>query len=256
MLNKLTDPFLVFLAGLGRMTLFVYKIFQTLFRTGLSPALVIPQMYQIGVKTLPVLAAVCIFVGIDLAVMGANIFKEIGGQDFIGVFVGLTCVREMAPILVGSIMAAKPGTDIAATIATMRVKEQIDALEVMAVDPFWFLMVPRIVAFIVVAPILVIFADFLCVAASYFAVVYQLGLSSEKFINDVVTNVQIMDFFKGMFKGLVSSVLVCIISCYFGYYSAPGPKGVSRAINRSVVIEASLVVIVNYFMTEMMYGFL
>src|SRR5690606_35246222 len=115
-----------------------------------------------------------------------------------------------------------------------RVKEQIDALEVMSIDPFWFLIVPRLIAFILVAPILVIFADFLCVASAYAVSVDQLGVNSGKFIDDMVTYLQISDFFKGMVKGIVSSFLVCIISCLYGYNSAPGPKGVSRAINISV----------------------
>jgi phospholipid/cholesterol/gamma-HCH transport system permease protein len=251
---RLTDSFLVFLAELGKISSFIYKIFFTLFTTRPSVLLIIQQMFQIGVKTLPVLSAVCIFVGTNIALVGYHIFRQFGGQDLLGVYVGLSCVREMAPILVGSIMAAKPGTDISATIATMKVKEQIDALEVMSVDPFWFLMVPRMVAFILVAPILVIFADFFCVASAYLVSVFQLHVNSGKFISDVISYLEVIDFFKGMFKGLVSSMLVCFISCYFGYNSAPGPKGVSRAINVSVVLEASLIVIVNYFLTELLYG--
>jgi phospholipid/cholesterol/gamma-HCH transport system permease protein len=251
---RLSNTFLGFLTELGKLSAFVYKIFQTLFSSRPSPELIFQQMFQIGIKTLPVLSAVCIFVGTNIALVGFHIFKQFGGQDLLGVYVGLSCVREMAPILVGSIMAAKPGTDISATIATMRVKEQIDALEVMSVNPFWFLIVPRMVAFVFVAPILVIFADFFCVVSAYLVSVFQLGVNSGKFIDDVVSYLQVIDFFKGMLKALVSAMLVCFISCYYGYNSAPGPKGVSRAINVSVVLEASLIVIVNYFLTELLYG--
>ncbi|MBC7476431.1 MAG: ABC transporter permease [Candidatus Sericytochromatia bacterium] len=254
MLARLSNSLLGFLIGLGRMTAFVIRIIKTLATTRLSSKLVIQQMYDIGIKTLPVLAAVCIFVGTNIALVGFHIFKQFGGQDLIGAYVGLTCIREMAPILVGAIMAAKPGTDISATIATMKVKQQIDALEVMAVDPFWFLIAPRIVAFVLVSPILVVFADFFCVGAAYLISIFQLKINSGKFINDMVTYLQYIDFFKGIAKGLISSLLVCIISCYFGYNSEPGPKGVSRAINISVVLESSLIVIINYFLTELMYG--
>lgn len=254
MLTRVTNSFINFLATLGKMNIFVTKMLRVLLTTKLPLNVVLEQMYLIGVKTLPVLAAVCIFVGSNVAIVGYNIFKQFGGQDLIGTYVGLSCIREMAPILVGAIMAAKPGTDISATIATMRVKEQIDALEVMAVDPFWFLILPRMVAFILVSPILVIFSDFLCVGSGYLVSVFQLKVNAGKFIDDMVTYLQVADFFKGMVKGFVSSTLVCIISCFFGYYSAPGPKGVSKAINVSVVLESSLIVIVNYFLTELMYG--
>ena len=254
MLAGVSNSFINFLASLGKINLFTMKILYTLFSTRLPVKLVIEQMYLIGVKTLPVLAAVCIFVGTNVAIVGYNIFKQFGGQDLIGAYVGLSCVREMAPILVGAIMAAKPGTDISATIATMKVKEQIDALEVMAVDPFWFLILPRMVAFVLVAPILVVFADFLCVGSAYAISVFQLKVNAGKFIDDIITYVHVIDFFKGIVKGLISSALVCVISCYFGYNSAPGPKGVSKAINVSVVLESSLIVIVNYFLTELMYG--
>ncbi|MEK7432502.1 MAG: ABC transporter permease [Cyanobacteriota bacterium] len=254
MVSSIKLSFINFLTGLGRMNLFTQKMLITLFTTRVPLNIVLQNMYDIGIKTLPVLAAVCLFVGTNMAFVGYQIFKQFGGQDLLGVYVGLSCIREMAPILVGSIMAAKPGTDISATIATMRVKEQIDALEVMAVDPFWFLLVPRLIAFILVAPLLVIFADFFCIFAAYMTAVFQLHLNSGKFFEDMVTYLQVIDFFKGITKGFVSSLLVCIISCYFGYNSAPGPKGVSKAINTAVVLEASLIVVVNYFMTEVMYG--
>lgn len=254
MLARLSNSFINFLIGLGKITEFAVKMLKTFLTSGVSPKLVIQQMFDIGIKTLPVLSAVCIFVGTSIAVVGFNIFKGFGGQDLIGTFVGLSCVREMAPILVGAMMAAKPGTDISATIATMRVKEQIDALEVMAVDPMWFLIVPRMLAFVFVAPILVIFADFFTVAAAYAVSIFQLKVNSGKFMDDIITYLEVLDFFKGMLKGLISSFLVCIISCYYGYNSAPGPKGVSRAINVSVVLESSLIVVVNYFLTELLYG--
>ncbi len=254
MIAKLETSFSSFLIELGRITAFVYRMFYTLLTTRLQPKIVLQQMFDIGIKTLPVLSAICIFVGSNVAVVGYHIFKQFGGQDLIGTYVGLSAIREMAPILVGAIMAAKPGTDIAATVATMRVKEQIDALEVMSVDPVWFLVVPRMVAFILVAPMLVIFADFLSVFSGYLTCVFQLNVNSGKFLEELVKHVEVLDFFKGMVKGLVSSFLVCVISCYFGYNSAPGPKGVSRAINLSVVLESSLIVVVNYFLTEIMYG--
>ena len=243
-----------FFSHLGRIGYFVRRILYTIFTSVPDGKSIVAQMFRIGIETFPVIAAVCIFIGTNIALVGFEIFKEFGGQNMLGVYVGLSCLREMAPILVGAIMAAKPGTDIAATIATMRIKEQIDALEVMAVNPIWFLIVPRFIAFILVAPILVIFADFFSMAAGFCVSVFQLGINPGKFLNDLGAYIQFQDFFFSMIKGIVFAIMTCIFSSYFGYHSEPGPKGVSSAINKSIVSISSLIVVVDYFLTEIMYG--
>ncbi|PIQ29231.1 ABC transporter permease [bacterium (Candidatus Blackallbacteria) CG17_big_fil_post_rev_8_21_14_2_50_48_46] len=242
------------LVSLGELGFFAGRMFRSLFSGWPDLSLVILHMYKIGVETLPVLIAVCIFVGTNIALVGFHIFKSFGGQEFLGAYVGLSCVRELAPILTGAMMAAKPGTDISATIATMRVKEQIDALEVMSVDPFQFLIVPRLIAFIFAAPLLVLFGSFFSVAAGYLVAVFQLHQNSGQFINDVKNYVLLSDIFNGMLKGSLFAVVGCLLSCFFGFYSQPGPKGVSRAINLSVVTIASFIVIFNFFLTAAIYG--
>lgn len=241
------------LFGLGKLGFFTIRMFKTLFTSRPDPRLIIENMYKIGVETVPVLVAVCIFVGTNLALVGYQIFSNFGAQGFLGAYVGLSCVRELAPILTGAMLAAKPGTDIAATIATMRVKEQIDALEVMSVDPFRFLIVPRLIAFVFCAPLLVLFGAFFAVAAGYLVAVYQLHLNAGIFINQIRDHVLLSDIFVGMLKGALFAVVGCILSTYFGFYSQPGPKGVSRAINLSVVTVASFIVIFNFFLTAAIY---
>lgn len=239
--------------GMGNLGFFSLRMFRTLFTTKPEIPLVLENLYKIGVETLPVLIAVCVFVGTNLAVVGYHIFKGFGGQQFLGVYVGLSCVRELAPILTGAMLAAKPGTDIAATIATMRVKEQIDALEVMAVDPFRFLMVPRLIAFVIAAPLLVLFGAFFSVAGGYVVAVYQLKMNSGLFLNDLRNYVLLSDILNGMLKGALFAVVGCLLSTFFGFYSKPGPKGVSRAINLSVVTVASFIVIFNFFLSAAIY---
>lgn len=248
------NGFTNFVSGLGSLGFFFLKILQNIVTMKPDYKLVVLHMYKIGVETLPVLIAVCVFVGTNISLMGFHIFKSFGGQGFLGAYVGLSCVREMAPILTGAMLAAKPGTDIAATIATMKVKEQIDALEVMAVNPFWFLIAPRFIAFILVTPFLVLFADFFSVAAGYTVAVFQLNLNGGAFLADIREYVFLKDLWTGMLKGMLFSVVTCILATYFGYHSRPGPKGVSRAINLSVVTIASFIVIFNFFLTAAIYG--
>ncbi|MBF2052316.1 MAG: ABC transporter permease [Candidatus Sericytochromatia bacterium] len=251
--NAQMNAVIEYISSLGKLGFFSLRMFRTLFTTAPQPRLILDNLYRIGVETLPVLIAVCVFVGTNLALLGFHIFKSFGGQSFLGAYVGLSCVRELAPILTGAMLAAKPGTDTAATIATMRVKEQIDALEVMAVDPFRFLIVPRLIAFVIASPLLVLFGAFSSVAAGYMVAVYQLNMNPGVFLTDLRHYVLLSDIFNGMLKGMLFAVVGCILSTYFGYHSQPGPKGVSRAINLSVVTVASFIVIFNFFLTAAIY---
>ncbi|MBC7543679.1 MAG: ABC transporter permease [Candidatus Sericytochromatia bacterium] len=242
------------LGEIGRIGFFFLKVMQWLFIRLPDGREVISQMIKIGVESVPVVVFVCIFVGSNVALVGYSIFKEFGGQGLLGIYVGVSCIREMGPIICGAMLAAKPGTDVAATIATMRVKQQIDALEVMAVNPYWYLMVPRFIAFMFVTPALIIFADFASVSAGYCVAVFQLGVNPGNFMADLAQYTTTQDIVNGMIKGMVFAVLTFTVSCYAGFHSKPGPKGVSEAINRSVVIIASSVVLLDYFLTEIMYG--
>lgn len=244
-----------FFAELGRMGFFLWNVIAWMWRRVPDGQQVLEHSHKIGVQSLPVVVVVSGFVGFTMTIVGHTIFREFGGQDMIGVFVGLSCLREFGPILAGAMLAAKPGTDITASIATMRVKQQIDALEVMAVNPYWYLMAPRFAAFMLVTPAIIIFAVFSSIMAGCLVSMLQLGVSPGVFLADASRFSSMTDFSNGMIKGLIFATLVCWISAYCGFHSEPGPSGVSKAINRAVVLEAALIVVVNYFLTEVMYGY-
>ena len=222
-----------------------------------SPPLVanvFEEAYRIGVQSLLIVCVIAAFIGGNIALQGYYVFKEFGGQNLVGIFVALTCVREMGPIVAGSMVAAKAGTAMAASIAAMRVKGQIDALEVMAVNPYRYLIVPRLVAALIALPLLVVFADFFTVAAAYCVSVFQLGVSSGACMENVAEYTAMSDVLFGMAKGMVFALLICLLSCYQGCHSEPGPEGVGMATNRAVVSVCVVCIMVNYFLSEMMYG--
>ncbi len=245
---------LTLVAAIGHWVRFSFKIVASGLTRRPDPRLVLEQMIKIGLESFPVIMAICVFVGSNVVLVGYFVFKRFGGQDMVGAYSGLMCLREMAPIIVGAMMAAKPGTDMTATIATMRIKEQIDALEVMAVNPFWFLMLPRFVAFVLVAPALIVFAAMTAIFSGYLVAVFQLGVNGGAFVADVTRYLQYSDLIAAMVKGCSFAILTCLVACFFGYHSAPGPSGVSQAINRTVVVIATLIVIINYFMSEVLFG--
>jgi phospholipid/cholesterol/gamma-HCH transport system permease protein len=237
----------------GRMGLFASEIGHWLVVRRPSFTEVLDQSVRIGVHTVGILCCVLFFIGANVALVGHAIFVQFGAQEMIGIYVGLSSVIGLAPLIVGAMLGAKPGTEIAATIASMRVKEQIDALEVMAVNPYWYLIVPRLLAFLIVTPALVAFAICASVAGGYVAAVYQLGVNPGIFMADVVRFLTVSDLWKGLVRAEIFAVIACGLSCFYGYYSAPGPAGVSRAINLAVVMVSTAIVVVNYFLTELMY---
>lgn len=248
------SPVAAALAEVGGWGIFSARTMRWAFGSPPLVANVLEEAYRIGVQSLFIVCAIAAFIGANIALQGYYVFKEFGGQNLVGIFVALTCVREMGPIVAGSMVAAKAGTAMAASIATMRVKGQVDALEVMAVNPYRYLIVPRLVAALIALPILVVFADFFTVAAAYCVSVFQLGISPGVFMENVAGYTAMSDVFYGMVKGMVFAVLICLLSCYQGYYSEPGPEGVGRATNRAVVSVCVVCIIMNYLLSELMYG--
>lgn len=241
------------LGTIGRMGQFGAQTMSWMFSHRPLMEEVLEQSVRIGINTVGIMCCILFFVGANVALVGESSFRQFGGQDLLGIYVGLSCVVGMAPLIVGAMLACKPGTEITATIASMRVKEQIDALEVMAVNPYWFLVVPRFIAYLLVTPALVAFAYFASVAGGYMAAVLQIGHNPGTFMADVLRFLSIRDIINGIVRAEVFAVVICLTSCFYGYNSAPGPAGVSRAINLAVVVGCTTIIVINYFLTEIMY---
>ena len=212
------------------------------------------EAYIIGVRSLPILLVIAGFVGTNLSICGAAAFEPLGGQRLVGMFVALAGLRELAPIIAASMVAAKAGTEMASQIAVMRIREQIDALEVMAVSPHWYLITPRLLGILLVMPALTVLATFVMVGAAWLSAVYQLDLNGFEFMEFATGSTTPMDLVYGALKALVFAVLICLICCFNGFRSEPGPEGVGRATNRAVVVSAVTCVLLNYVLSELLYG--
>ena len=241
-------------SGAGRFTLFSIAVIRTAFSRLPPWDLLGAQMVTVSVRALPLIFAVASFVGMNMALQGYNLFREIGGSQATGMFVGLAALRELGPIVVGSMVASKSGSDMAAQIATMRLKAQIDALEIMAVDPLWYLVAPRFLAMVVMIPLLVVISDVVLVAAATAVAALQLNMNGALFLNDVFRFSSFADITNGMIKGGAFGVLISLLSCYHGFFADPSPEGVGTATNRAIVSVTSLAVIVNLVLSQLMYG--
>jgi phospholipid/cholesterol/gamma-HCH transport system permease protein len=242
------------LATLGDVALFSFALIRAITMHGVSGAAVMEEAYRIGIKSLTILIVLNFFIGSNLAIQGYNAFLPLGGQRLVGLFVALAGVRELAPIIAASMVAAKAGTEMASQLGVMRITQQLDALEVMAISPLAHVVAPRLLGILLVMPALVLIAIATTLASGYLTSVYQLGLSGQTFLELAGQGIHGMDAVYAIIKAWVFGLLICVLSCYNGFNCPSGPEGVGKATNRAVVSSAVAVVIANYFLSELLYG--
>lgn len=243
-----------FFVALGQYAGFVLDFGRAVARHGVPWRLVLLEAYAIGVRSLPILLIIAGFVGTNLSLQGYLAFKPLGGSRLVGMFVSLAGVRELAPIIAAAMVAAKAGTEMASQIGVMRIREQIDALEVMAVNPMAYIIAPRLLGIMLVLPALTLISIFMMVGAGLFVAVFQLGVPAAAFMELAAQGVRPMDFLYGEIKALIFGLIICTVSCWFGFTCERGPEGVGRATNQAVVTSAVSCVALNYFLSEVMYG--
>lgn len=242
------------LVGLAEFARFVGHVGRALVRRPPPLERVLDEAFVIGVRSLPILLLVSTFVGTNLVVQGASAFEPLGGGSLVGMFVALAGVREMAPIMVASMVAAKAGTEMASQIAVLRTGEQIDALEVMAVDPYGWLVVPRLLGILSVLPALTVIAIFTLMTAAVLVAWLQVGLDPIVFLHEAARATSMTHIAFCAIKAGCFAVVICLVSCWCGFASEPGPGGVGRATNAAVVIAAVACAILNYLLSQLLFG--
>lgn len=242
------------LRSLGRFGLFTATVVTATLSHPLPVRRALAEAYAIGIRSLPILLIISFFVGTNLALQGYDAFRPLGGQQLLGMFVALAGVRELAPIMVAAMVAAKAGTEMASQLAVMRIREQIDALEVMAVDPYAWLVTPRLLGIVLVLPALTIVSVFTLVLSAWLVTVHQLGEPGPPFLALVAQTTTGTDLAVCGVKAALFGSFICTVSCFHGYHAASGPAGVGRATNLAVVVSAVVCAILNYFVSQVVYG--
>jgi len=211
---------------------------------------ILRQMYITGVASLPVTLLVALFTGMVLALQTGIELIQWGIQDKIGSIVTISMSREMAPIWTGIILSARVGSGMAAEIGTMQVSEEIDALEVMSIDPARFLVLPRLVALAIMAPILTIFANVVGVIGGSIVGYNQIGVSYHTYFQNGMESLEIKDIYTGLIKSVVFAVVIVTVGCGQGMKASGGAEGVGNATRNTVVISLILIIAFNYFITS------
>ena len=209
--------------------------------------LIIQQMEFIGVQSLPIIVLSAIFTGAVFTLQSYFAFKLFGAEGYVGGTVGVALTRELAPTLTGLLVAGRAGSAMAAEIGTMRVTEQIDALDAMAVDPVNYLVKPRLIAATIVTPMLTGLFDAIGMLGGYMVAVYYLGMSSPTYMVRLKDWVDPYDINMGLLKAVVFGMIIGTVACYKGFYTKGGAAGVGRSTTSAVVVASVTILIVNFF---------
>jgi phospholipid/cholesterol/gamma-HCH transport system permease protein len=212
------------------------------------------QMAIIGYETLPVASVMAFFVGMVLALQtGVELYKY-GTQDIIGSIVGLSLVRELGPVMTSFLVAGRAGSAMAAEIGVMKVYEEIDALKTLDIDPVRYLAMPRLIAALVCVPVLTIYAD--CVGIAGGAVISHLHpklfISYGTYIDSLRQALKFKEIVVGLTKSFVFGGIIAVISCYVGFNTSGGARGIGISTTRSVVLSFMLILVADYVLTRIL----
>ena len=246
-------PFVAFVEEFGRILLLLISATAWLFRPPFRFRVVLKQMEFVGVKSITVVLITGAFTGMVLALQTYHGFKMFGGEGLVGSTLTLAMTRELGPVFTALMVTGRAGSAMAAEIGTMKVTEQIDALYTMSVSPVQFLIMPRIVAGILMLPVLTVISDFIGIVGGYFVGVKLLNINSGIFIARIVEIVDLDDIFNGLIKSACFGLILALVGCYKGFYTTGGAEGVGKATTQSVVYASVAILISDYFLTSVMF---
>ena len=215
--------------------------------------LLIQQMEVIGVRSTLVILLTGAFTGMVFALQTFYALRKFGAETMVGVTVALGMTRELGPVFTSIMVTARAGSAMAAELGTMRITEQIDALEAMAINPVKYLIVPRVLASSIVVPILTVISDFVGIAGGYFVGVILLRINAGPFVANIQKYVELSDIYNGIIKAVVFGLLLSLICCYKGYTVEGGAQGVGRATTQSVVFSSVAILMMDYILTALLF---
>ena len=236
-----------FFAAFGRFGAFTNSAVRSLRDVGTWGRMVGLQMAQLGVASLPIALFIAGFTGIVLALQASYTFTGAIPLYFVGVLVQKTMILELGPVLTGLALAGRVGANIAAEIGTMRVTEQIDALETLAYDPMAYLVVPRVIAGVLMFPVIVAFADGMGIVTGWITALNLLDMTTPEFIRGLRLFFEPFDIQYSLIKASSFGLAVTAVGCFFGFTTAGGAAAVGRSTTQAVVVSSMLILVLDAF---------
>lgn len=255
--RRLGNITLVSVQRMGTMGIFFLK---TLFYACTPPLKVrriLKQIRFIGLQSMVVILLTGGFSGMVLGFQGYYSLSRFGSEAFLGPMVGLALIKEFGPVVSALMVTGRAGSAIAAEIGIMRISEQIDALELMGLNPFRYLMVPNLIAVLLAMPLLTAVFDVMGIFGGYLIGVKLLGVSSGIYFGEMAHHVDMKDIQEGIYKSLSFGVIIVWVCCFKGYFTGIftgfGAEGVSKATTQAVVLSSVLILVWDYFMTSALF---
>jgi len=237
---------------LGAIATFFWRIIATVPATRKNFHFTVEQMMMIGIKSLPIIFVTSLFTGGVMSAQAAYQFSYVVPLRYLGFAVEKAITVEMAPVLTAIVIAGRIGAAMAAELGTMRVTEQIDAMECLALDPFRFLLAPRMFAAIVMLPVLTIYSNFFCLLGALAVAVFFVNLDSDLFFGGIRLFYSNMDIYIGIIKGFVFGAAIALTGCYYGFLTSGGAEGVGVSTRRAVVAACVLILILDYVVVSIL----
>lgn len=237
------------LRSLGKISLFTMDSFRWLFIRPYRWPQLIDEMEFVGNQSLSIISLTAVFTGAVLAFQSWIALDMVGTDSLVGVSVSLALVRELSPVMTAIVVTGRAGAAMTAKLGIMRVSEQIDALEVMAISPQQYLVAPKLVAATVATPFLCAIFSLVGNVGGYLVGVYMCGVDPGVYVHNLKSFLDPWDFYHGLIKAMIFGLLIGAICCFKGYRTKNGAEGVGRATNESVVYCIVVILVVDYFLT-------
>jgi phospholipid/cholesterol/gamma-HCH transport system permease protein len=237
----------------GGVFILIFNLGRSFSRLPKSLGLTVEQMMSMGVDSLPIVCLTSIFIG-----MVTTFQANFQSQDYVPVVyvsmaISKSIMIELGPIMTGLVVAGRVGSSIAAELGTMKVTEQVDALETLAIDPIGYLVLPRFLSGIVMLPVLVIMSETAAILGGLFVATLGLGISYHTFITGLRIHFLAIELFGGLIKAFCFGAIIAIMGSYHGFEARGGAEGVGRATTRAVVSSTVLILVFNYLIARLLF---
>jgi phospholipid/cholesterol/gamma-HCH transport system permease protein len=250
LLARQSDRVVEFFGQVGQVADMTFGAARALFRRPVEWREFGYQLEALGVASVGIVAVTSLFIGMVMSVQFAFGLRKFGGMEYTGRVVGLSFIRELAPTLTAVIVGGRIGAGMAAEVGAMNVTEQIDAVRALGADPYKKLVLPRLVASIIVMPILAVIALVLGFAGAMFITDLEFGIPASFFLHSALTSIGLSDFLSGMFKTPFFGAIIAIVGCHCGLQTRGGTAGVGNSTTRTVVVVAITILIADLFLTK------
>jgi phospholipid/cholesterol/gamma-HCH transport system permease protein len=244
--------FLNFALKSGEIFLLTIKALALLFRRPLNLRLVFNRLYQDGIKSIPVIFLMSVFTGGVMALQSYYGLQRFGAEVFTGSLVGVSLTKELIPVLTGLMLAGRVSASYSAEIGTMVVTEQVDALFTFGVNPVKYLVSPRVVALIIMTPLLVLFGDFVGIMGGRVVADVVANQNPNLFDSQLFQSLEIWDVMSGLIKSVFFGLTIAVIGSYFGLKADGGAKGVGQATTTAVVVASVIILVSDFFWTKIL----